>query len=108
MKKVTVCIDKDRYEIEIDDSIFDDYKLEGCTQIMERLITNGDYRIPAFMFCEEADNTKIKIQIKCGTYNSYKIMINAGYYVMAEKLRMAFFKTDRLDLADEPIQNKTQ
>jgi hypothetical protein len=107
MKKVIVYLDKDKYEVEVDDSIFEDYKLEACTQLIKRLFEDKNYKITPFIFCEDilADK-KTKANVKFGTYNSYKIIINAGYYSMAEKLRMIFYKNNHLDLADEPIQSK--
>jgi hypothetical protein len=106
MKKVVVLLDKDRYEIDVDSSIFDDYRLEACTQIVERLFSIGIYKITPFMFCEDITNSKLKANMRFGTYNTYKVIINAGYHEKAEKLRTIFLSENQIDLADEPIQSK--
>ena len=106
MKKVIVFLDKDKYEVEVDNTIFDDYKLEACTRIVERLFGNKIYKITPFMFCEDVSKNKRKANVKFGTYNTYKLIINAGYYRMAEMLRVYFLKENQLDLATEPIQSK--
>lgn len=105
MKKVIVYLDKDKYEVEIDNTVFDDYKLEACTRVVERLFSNGIYKITPFMFCEDACKTK-KSNMKFGTYNTYKLIINAGYYSKAEILRTSFLRDNLTDLANEPIQSK--
>jgi hypothetical protein len=106
MKKITVYLDKNKYEVEVDETIFDDYKLEACTQIIEKLFSSKNYNVTPFIFCEDTSKDKLKAKVKFGTYNTYKIIINAGYHSMAEKLRVIFFKENNLDLADEPIQSK--
>jgi len=108
IKKVLVYIDKSRYEIEIDNSLFEDYKLEACTRLIERLFSENHYDITPFMFCEDVTNTKSKKKacIKFGTYNTYKVIINAGYHELAERLRTIFYKENKLDLATEPIQSE--
>ena len=100
MKKVIVYLNKDKYEMDIDEHIFIDYKLEACTQLIEKLFSTADYQISPFMFCE--DFGKIKSNT---TYNTYKIIINAGYHQYAEKLRIIFQKENQIDLADEPIKS---
>lgn len=106
MKKTIVYLDNDKYEVEIDDSIFDDYKVEACTRIIEKLFSAGNYKITPFMYCEDFDNITKKVKDrKFGTYNTYKLLINAGYHNKAEKLRVIFFKDNELDLAEEPIQS---
>jgi hypothetical protein len=106
MKKVVVLLDKDRYEIEVDDSDFEDYRLEACTRVVERLFASGNYKISPFIFCEEMSDVKLKAKVKFGTYNSYKILINASLHEYAEKLRKIFMKENNIDLAKEPIQSK--
>lgn len=107
MKNVLVYLDKNKYEMEIDSGIFDDYKLEACTQIIERLFMSGNYQITPFMYCEDRSiGRKTKPSLKFGTYNTYKLIINAGYHIKAELLRRSFLNTDKIDLADEPIQSK--
>ena len=106
MKKVVVLLDKDRYEVEIDESDFEDYRLEACTRVVERLFASGNFRISPFMFCEDVSDKKVKAKVRFGTYNSYKILINASLQKYAEKLRAIFLKENNIDLANEPIQSK--
>jgi hypothetical protein len=106
MKKVIVYLDKDKYEIEVDETIFTDYKLEACTRLIEKLFSAKIYKVTPFLFCEDIEVPKLKAKIRFGTYNTYKLIINAGYFSLAEKLRVVFFKENKLDLADEPIQSK--
>ena len=108
IKKVLVYIDKSRYEMEVDNSVFDDYKLEACTRLVEKLFTENHYDVTPFMFCEDVTTSKKKPKacIKFGTYNTYKVIINAGYYELAEKLRKIFYKEHNLDLATESIQSQ--
>jgi hypothetical protein len=102
MKKVIVFLDKDRYEMEVDSEEFEDYKLEACTRIIERLFSAGNFKVPAIMFCEEVAGKKTKYG---GTYNTYKLIINAGYHSKAELLRKICLKEDKIDWANEPIQS---
>jgi hypothetical protein len=37
-------------------------------------------------------------------YNTYKILINAGFHSKAEILRSVFLSKTKVDLADEPIK----
>ena len=101
MKKVVVLLDKDRYEVEIDESEFEDYRLEACTRIVERLFASGNHRISPFIFCEDISDKSGKAKVRFGTYNSYKILINASLHVYAEKLRTIFKKENNIDF--EPI-----
>jgi len=106
MKKILVYLDKDKYEIKVDETIFEDYKLEACTRLIEKLFGAKMYKVTPFLFCEDMTIPKLKAKTKFGTYNTYKIIINAGYHSIAEKLRVIFFKDNNLDLAEEPIQSK--
>lgn len=106
MKKIAVLLDSNRYEMDIDESNFEDYRLEACTRVVERLFLSGNCNISPFIFCEEVTERKSKAKVKFSTYNSYKILINASLYKYAEKLRHIFLKENNIDLADEPIQSK--
>ena len=105
IKKVIVFLNKDRYEIEVDSDEFDDYKLEACTRVIERLFGAKKFSIPPIIFCDEVIETKSKKCVKSGTYNSYKLIINAGYHAKAEILRTICWKQNSIDLANEPIQS---
>jgi hypothetical protein len=106
MKKVFVYVDKSRYEIEVDEEIFLDYKLEACTRLVERFFTQKNYNITPFLFCEDVADSENQKDVKFGTYNTYKIIINAGFHILAERMRKIFFKDYKMDLANQPIQSK--
>jgi hypothetical protein len=103
MKRVVVTSINWKETIEVDETIFDDYKLEACTQAMERAINNGSLTVTALLQCwVEPKNTKSKKNVS--VYNTYKILINAGFHSKAEILRSVFLSKTKVDLADEPIK----
>ena len=51
MKKIVVTSLNWKEIVEVDDSIFDDYKVEACTQAMERAINNGNSTVTALLQC---------------------------------------------------------
>lgn len=102
-KNLKIILNDNTYEIKIDTSMYEDYKLEACTQVIENLFKLGNYEFSPFIFCEELIGKTKKIQFK--TYNTYKIMINAGYYTLAEKFRKICLIHTKIDLAKEPIQS---
>jgi len=103
MKKVIVFLDNENYEMDIDSSVFENYMLEACTQVIERLFSAGNYKVAATMYCEERVGKKSKYG---HTYNTYKVIINAGYHSRAEILRSICLKNDKVDWATEPIQSQ--
>lgn len=103
MKKVVVTSTNWKEIVEVDESIFDDYKLEACTQAIERALKNGNSTVTALLQCWiEPRNPKSKRNISI--YNTYKILINAGFHSKAEILRSVFLSKTKVDLADEPIK----
>jgi hypothetical protein len=103
MKKIVVTSLNWKEIVEVDNSIFDDYKVEACTQAMERAISNGNSTVTALLQCWlEPKNNKSKKTVS--VYNTYKILINAGFHSKAEILRSVFLSRTKVDLADEPIK----
>jgi hypothetical protein len=100
MKKVVVTSINWKETIEVDETIFDDYKLEACTQAMERAINNGSLTVTALLQCWVEPKSKKNVSV----YNTYKILINAGFHSKAEILRSVFLSKTKVDLADEPIK----
>jgi hypothetical protein len=47
-----------------------------------------------------------KKKAKFATYNTYKVLINAGFHAHAERLREFYKKGSKIDLATEPLQSK--
>jgi hypothetical protein len=100
MKTILVKCAKWEEMIEIDDTIFDDFKAEACTRCIEKHFRSGKFNVSAFMHCSLVVKGKTK---KLSTYNTYKILINAGYHRHAEVLREMFLEENKIDLAMEPI-----
>ena len=85
-------------DIQIDDDIFDDVYVEACTRILEKNIRVGNLTVSPFM------EANIKNRKKIFVFNTYKILINAGYHKFAENLRFNFKKQTSIDLKYEPIK----
>jgi hypothetical protein len=103
MKKVIVTSINWKELIEVDETIFDDYKLEACTQAIEKALIGGMTTVSALLQCwDEHQNYKLSKNIS--VYNTYKILINAGYHSKAEILRSVFLSKTSVDLAEEPIK----
>lgn len=103
MKKIVVTSLNWKEIIEVDETIFDDCKLEACTQAMERAISNGSLTVTALLQCwVQPKNPKSKRNVS--VYNTYKILINAGFHSKAEILRSVFLSKTKVDLANEPIK----
>ena len=102
MKKVTVTSTTWKTTIEVDEKIFDDYKLEACTQALEKVIQTGNTLVTALIQCW--DEPVKKQGKKISIYNTYKLLINAGFHEKAEVLRSIFFMKTNVDLAEEPIK----
>lgn len=103
MKKIVVTSINWKETVEVDDSIFDDYKLEACTQAMERALKHGSSTVTALLQCwVEPKSPKAKKTVS--VYNTYKILINAGFHDKAEILRSVFLSKTKVDLANEPIK----
>jgi hypothetical protein len=87
--------------ITVDNTIFDDYMIEACTQALEKRIHEGMLKItPVIQAWEDGKNKKLKMIM----YNTYKLLINAGFHVKAEILRSFFLHETKIDLAKEPIK----
>lgn len=87
--------------ITVDNRIFDDYIIEACTQALEKRIKDGMLKItPVIQSWEHNKNKKLNITM----YNTYKLLINAGYHDKAEILRSFFLHETKIDLAKEPIK----
>lgn len=102
MKKVTVTSTTWKTTIEVDEKIFDDYKLEACTQALEKMLKDGNTLVTALLQCW--DEPVKKQGKKINIYNTYKILINAGFHEKAEVLRSVFLIKTNVDLAEEPIK----
>lgn len=101
MKQVTVTSGDWKETVDIDAEIFDDIYAEACTKIIEQMAQNRQIRLAAVMICwADGDIGK-----KLITYNSYKILINAGLHKQAEFLRKNLYNQTKIDWATEPIKS---
>ena len=101
MKQVTVTSGDWKKSVEIDAEIFEDIYAEACTRIIEKMAEEKQIRLAAVMICwAESDIGK-----KLITYNSYKILINAGLHKQAEFLRKNLYNQTKIDWATEPIKS---
>jgi hypothetical protein len=101
MKKITVKGHDWIETINVDNTIFDDYIIEACTQVLEKKIYEGILKVtPVIQAWEENKNKKIKPTV----YNTYKLLTNAGFHTKAELLRSFFLHETKIDLAKEPIK----
>ena len=85
-------------EVVIDDDIFKDYHVEGCTMALDQNIKSGNLKVSPFI------NSSIKNSKTIHTFNSYFILINAGYHIYAENLRTGFKTQTYIDLKYEPMK----
>jgi hypothetical protein len=86
--------------VEIDSDIFDDPHTEACTRVIEILSKKKKISLSCVMLCR-AENSII-----LNSFNTYKILINAGYHISAEILRKALIQQTGHDWAKEPLKNK--
>lgn len=101
MKKIIVKGHDWTESITVDNTIFDDYMIEACTQALEKRMYEGMLKItPVIQAWEDTKNKKSKITM----YNTYKLLINAGFHEKAEILRSFFLHETKIDLAKEPIK----
>jgi len=98
---VVICLNsKEEFKIDID--IHDNIYIEAATRILEhKNKTSGEMKVSPTMICyikeDEKDSNK---QFIC---NTYFMLINAGMYEKAERLRSIFLKTTNIDLKDESV-----
>lgn len=86
-------------DISVDSELHSDIVLEACTQVLEKNIKSNNKSMGAFIQAWPKSNNK-----DTHTFNTYKILINAGYHHYAENLRKNFKKQNKIDLKDEPIK----
>ena len=97
-KLITVIIDpKNRFEIVVDTSVFDDPYMEAATRAILRLRRRPKSFIHPVIKCYSGESPK-----QVHYYNSYTILYNAGMSAKAEELRAKYKEKTAKDLADGP------
>ncbi len=90
-------------EFEVDSELFDDIYMESATRFVEQHVIKPNAKIPPIL------STYIKKDVKnynkhfC--YNSYYLMINAGFHKKAEIMRKNFMTISKIDLKNESIKS---
>jgi hypothetical protein len=99
--KVIVTVGSEKFTLDIED-IFDDPFMEACTRIIEFKRQQSHHLSvpPCLIACLDRKGAKMHV------YNTYMVLINAGFYVYAENLRDRFMKDSGIDLQKEPIKSK--
>ena len=90
-------------EFNIDSDVFDDVQMEAATRFAEQHILNKCSKIPPILTAyikEDSEDYDKHI-----SYNSYYIIIFAGFHRKAEIMRKNFLSISNIDLQKEPIQN---
>lgn len=83
------------------EDFFDDPFTEACTRCVEKKLSTDEDQIsinPVIMCKCLLSNEQV-------TLNTYKILINGGFYKRAEYVRENFFESSDIDLATEPLSS---
>jgi hypothetical protein len=91
-------------EFEVDTEIFDDVYLEAATRFVDQHIRKQNSKIAPILFAYEKKDIKNFNNHFC--YNSYYVIINAGFYRKAEIMRRNFLTVTGIDLQKESLKNK--
>ena len=97
--KMSINVDTLLFDVSDNDLII----LEACTQAYEKGIKNKKLKITPIMEVSLVTGGKTKIFF----LNSYKILINAGNFKLAETMRQRGLKEFNIDLNNEPIRSKS-
>lgn len=94
----------DKKEFNIDSEIFDDVYEEAATRFVEQHVIKPEAKIAPILSTYEKKD--IKNFDKHYTYNSYYIIINAGFHKKAEIMRSNFLKLANIDLRKESVKSQ--
>jgi len=99
--KILARIGTEYFPLEIED-IFDDPYMEACTRAIEyKCKTSDKVSIPPCIIASlDRQNAKTHV------YNTYNVLINAGFHKFAENLRVRFMNDSGIDLQKEPAKSK--
>jgi hypothetical protein len=91
-------------EYDVDAEIFDDIYLEAATRFAEQHVKKQNVKIAPILTAYEKKDEKDFDKHYC--YNSYYIIINAGFYKKAEIMRKNFLMVVGIDLQKESLKSK--
>lgn len=97
---------KASFELEVDGDIFENVFFEAATRAVERIKDDPTAIVrPIITTCEKKDATKQEAQIYC---NGYWVLVNAGLYKKAERMRELFKAQNDQDLKEEPLSGRSK
>ncbi len=91
-------------EFDIDPEIFDDVYMEAATRFAEQHVIKPGVKISPILTTYEKKDEKNPDKQFC--YNSYYVIINAGFYRKAEIMRRNFFAVSGIDLQKEKLKGE--
>ena len=91
-------------EFDIDPEIFDDIYLEAATRFAEQHVRKQNAKIAPILSAYEKKDVKNFDKHFC--YNSYYVIINAGFHRKAEIMRRNFLTISGVDLQKESLKSK--
>lgn len=90
-------------EYEVDSEIFEDPYMEAATRFAEQQVKKPGATITPIL--STYDKKDVKNYDKHICYNSYYVVINAGYHKKAEIMRNNFKRLEHIDLKNESIKS---
>lgn len=91
-------------QFDIDSEIFDDILLEASTRFAEQHVRKQNVKIAPILTAWEKKDAKNYDKYFC--YNSYYIIINAGFHRKAEIMRKNFMTATGIDLKSEKLKTE--
>lgn len=90
-------------EYNVDSDIFDDVYLEAATRFAEHHVKKQNAKIAPILTSYEKKDAKNYSKHFC--YNSYYVIINAGFHKKAEIMRRNFLTVAGVDLQKENLKS---
>lgn len=91
-------------QFDINSEIFDDVLLEAATRFAEQHVKKQNVKIAPILTAWEKKDTKNYEKYFC--YNTYYIIINAGFHKKAEIMRKNFMAATGIDLKQEKLRTE--
>lgn len=95
----------DKKQFDIDSDIFDDIFMEAATRFTEQYIKQKNVKMAPILTAWDKKDTKNFEKYYC--YNSYYVVINAGFHKKAEIMRKNFLTATGIDLKHEKIKTES-
>lgn len=106
IKKIIVkCLDW-KEEIDVDSSIFNDVFMEAATRAIENRAKKPKFKVAVVMECYEKKHVLKREEHY--VYNTYFVLVNCGFHIKAESLRINFLNIHKIDLQKESIRGEDE